>query len=281
MIRSVLLYAAEVQIFSDAQLRTFEVFQSRCLRKIAASPSHIHQVSNYDIRESLEVPSISSYLRHSRLRWWRKLCDDDGALIGVRNAIFGSFSWDTEAPNRFTSPRIKLFLSDLKHLNQVLPTTLQVDFLCDFTSITEEVINWFVRVPASRIKAVESYFSNVERIYNRMVGPSNEPLHACPQCEAKFDTVSKLATHRWSKHRYRPATTNAILFPKCPVCSMNFASIKNAQNHFINKCSKHLTDEQLDNLSKAADLHRLHAASVGSNGNQLIYVSLSQAAVRL
>ncbi len=117
MIRSVLLYATEVQVFTDASLRCLESFQARCLRRISVSPSHVHKISNFDIRESLNIPSITSYLMHKRLRWWQNLFDDKSALYGVLTAIFGTFDWDPQIPCKRTSPRIKLLVDDLKHLN--------------------------------------------------------------------------------------------------------------------------------------------------------------------
>jgi hypothetical protein len=279
MIRSVLLYATEIQTFTDAHLRTFEAFQSRCLRRISVSPSHIHKITNYDIRKNLAIPSITSYLMHKRLRWWKNVCDDSSALYGVRTAIFGNFEWDSQKPGKNTSPRIKLLLCDLRHLNAVLPSFLQcVD---DFSDFSDALVKWFVGLPKSRLKDVETPFSSVERVNNLMIGPMNHPDHECPQCHKKFDTRAKCATHRFQAHKYKPAACNAIIEAKCPVCRQSFMNIKNAQNHFIRKCSTTLLPQQIEDLSRTADLHRQHAAtSAGSNGSQFIYHSIVQAGVR-
>jgi hypothetical protein len=279
MIRSVLLYAAEVQIFTDAHIRSFEAFQSRCLRRISVSPSHIHKITNYEIREALGIPSVSSYLMHKRLRWWKALFDDDMALYGVRTAIFGTFEWDSQVPNKNTSPRIKLLLADLKHLNFLLPHNLRC--ACEFNDLNADIVTWFVGLPKVRLHVVETPFSSTERVNNRMIGPMNFPDFECPQCHKKFDTKAKCSTHRFQAHKFKPAVYNAIIEARCPVCRRSFMNIKNAQVHFINTCSTTLQPQQIEELARTAELHRRHVATpAGSNGSQFIYHSLAQASVR-
>ncbi len=227
----------------------------------------------------MNIPSITSYLMHKRLRWWQNLFDDKSALYGVRTAIFGTFEWDYQTPCKSTSPHIKRLIDDLKHLNTVLPTLLKFEGVVD--ECISELVKRFVGVPKSKLIDVESPFSSIERINNRMIGPMNKPEFECPQCHKMFDTKSKCATHRFQTHKYRPAVCNAVIEPKCPVCRQDFKNIKNAQVHFIKKCSTTLIPQQIDDLSRAADLHRLHTLNLGgSSGSQFIYHSLIQAGVR-
>ncbi len=104
LVLSVLLYAMESLVLTEAQLSRLETFQNRTLRRILRQPAQIEHTPNVEVRTQAKVHSVQSTLLLRRLKWWQAVLRDEEA-VGVRLAIFGTLPWDATLQSPETSQR--------------------------------------------------------------------------------------------------------------------------------------------------------------------------------
>ena len=108
LVRTILVYGIEARVLSRAQVTRLECFQTRVLRRIGKSQSHITRESNDELRTRLEVPSVDSHICRTRLRMWQKLLANpiDSVISAVTGRIMGAQKWGSE-------PHVKQLTNDL------------------------------------------------------------------------------------------------------------------------------------------------------------------------
>ena len=87
LVRTILVYGIEARVLSRAQVTRLECFQTRVLRRIGKSQSHITRESNDEIRLRMNEPSVDSHICRTRLRMWQKLFSNP--IESVISAVTG------------------------------------------------------------------------------------------------------------------------------------------------------------------------------------------------
>ena len=80
-----------------------------------------------------------------------------------------------------------------------------------------------------------------------VVGPINEPKYLCNICPSKFDTFSKLQTHKCRSHKIIDPIREAITTNKCIFCHNIFKSIKYTKTHAQN-CSNKFPPTEVEHI---------------------------------
>ena len=262
IVRAILTYGAEIRLYPARQIKRLETYQMKILQLIKGVPTFISKQSSRSLREELEVPSIDTFLRWKRLRWWHNVIKDTNNLRAVRAIIFGKFEWEAQWPSQVNSARIRLLLEDLEEY--VRATGNRPPEGLGFNQIT---FQWFgLQAPGSLEKVVGFHSQIEENLSAPMFGPHLEPNFACPDCSMKFNTHKQLQTHRYKSHGVRNPLREAIASPYCPVCRSTFTSLQGARQHFEKICGLKLSESEIAALQADARRKR-EAERTGQNSN--------------
>ena len=239
LVRSVLLYAGEVFVYSVSQLQRLEALQSRHLRLIAKSTAHMTRESNEDLRSRLGVPSIESYLAWKRLGWWRKLLNST-ELVTTRASILGKMEDETGFPTPSTSSTLRQLSLDLTRLVGCMDWQEGGAQMCRYKNgdvrIDMQSLNFLADLPKAQLRVVTEFVSRVERRNLVKAGPRPEPTHECEVCGTKWGTYASLMTHQSSAHGKRDPWRALVEENKCKLCGKIFATKRNAQLHVQRVC---------------------------------------------
>ena len=259
LVRTILLYGLETRVLSKAQLMRLEGFQTRILRRIGKSQSHITHESNESLRTRLEVHSVDSYLCRTRVRMWQKMVSSpiDSVQAAVVGRIQGGDMWGS-------GPHIHQLIADMKELAERGGPSIAAHrgkngkLVTDLTEGSK-----LATLTKSETNKVLNYQSRCENRKPIAYGPLNDEVHVCnePGCDAKFPTFHRLTTHKVRTHGYRDSYRQLVIDNVCPMCDAPFASKHGAQNHIQKVCGKKGTDEE--RATKVAAILRKRALATG------------------
>ena len=224
LVRSILGYGLECTTPTKGQWRDLEHVQMRALRWLAKSPAHKSHETNEELRRRLQVPTVASWTRLTRLRWLQTALKKPEDHAQVLCALFGTLPWDPWPPTTGKLPYLAQLATDLEQVFGGTATT-------SAGHLREEYLEQLLRAPDSALQGVLTYHSEHERGAARYFGPLNAPTWVCDTCRAPFDAAQKLAVHQWAAHRTRNPWRAMVTTPQCPFCLGTFASVEIAKRH--------------------------------------------------
>jgi Reverse transcriptase (RNA-dependent DNA polymerase) len=243
LVRTILVYGIETRPVSKAQMTRLECFQTRILRRIGNSQSHITHESNEDIRQRLGVPSIDSFMTRVRLRMWQKLACNP--IPSVFSALTGRMKGETKWGS---TPHLTQLVRDLELLAECGGPKIAAK-VAKNGKITIDLSTGgaVALLTKSQTQKVMVHTSNCE---NRPIkhGPLNVDKFVCDYagCQDTFSDHHRLQTHRVRTHGYRDMYRNLVVDEFCPMCKSKFASKVGAMNHIQKVCGVKGTAEERD-----------------------------------
>ena len=259
LVRTILLYGMETRVLSKSQLMRLEGFQTRVLRRIGKSQSHVTHESNESLRTRLEVHSVDSYLCRTRIRMWQKMFASpiDSVQAAVLGKIQGGSTWGS-------GPHTQQLILDVKELAERGGPNITAQKGKNGKLITDTTESGkLATLTKTETNKILSYQSRCENRKPTTYGPLNEEVHVCnePGCDAKFSTFHRLTTHRVRTHGYRDNYRKLVVDNVCPMCEVPFASKHGAQNHIQKVCGKKGTEEE--RAAKVAAILRRRSLAQG------------------
>jgi len=254
LVRTVLIYGLEARQLSKAQVMRVECFQTRTLRRIGNSQSHITHESNEELRERLQVPSIDSFLARTRLRLWQQMANNPNSAVmtALTGRIVGEETWGSH-------PHLNQLCGDLRLLAERGGPTInaQIDGRGKIT-VDLSPTGPIATLQKTQTNKVKSYVSRCEAKQTRPVEAASEEMLFCDAfgCTASFRTKHRLQTHRVKTHGYRDMYRNLIVDETCPMCKGKFASIHGAKNHIQKVCGTKGTEEERAEKVRRIQLER-------------------------
>ena len=124
LIRSVLVYGLDTGVISATQMARLESFQTRALRWLAKTPSHLQHETSADLRMRLGVPTVESHLRRCRLKWLRDSLASPEEHLQVLTSLFGSLPWHRKRLTWEETPMLRCLRADLLALGSFTAETL-------------------------------------------------------------------------------------------------------------------------------------------------------------
>ena len=184
LVTSLLTYATETRIWSNAQMEQLEAIQMRHIRRIAKSPAHLTLESNEELRRRLEVPSLTSLIRQRRIRLWQTISRNK--VEEVVAVMWGRDVEETNCMEKLEGDRERQLLGDLAMIMH--ERNLDKEQF-DRNEKGESIIGkktWtqIKEIKKSDIKAILTEESEVEKRRKTTFGPKNKPQWECPQCNA-------------------------------------------------------------------------------------------------
>ena len=242
LVRTVLLYGLESRQLSKAQVMRVECFQTRTLRRIGNSQSHITHESNEELRDRLQVPSIDSFLTRTRLRLWRQITNNPNSAVmtALTGRIEGEDTWGSH-------PHVSQLCSDLRLLSERGGPNINAHV--DARGKITVDLSPDGPIATLRKKQTNKVMSCISRCEAKKLQPVEEAPDEMFLCEAfgrvaSFRTKHRLQTHRVKTHGYRDTYRNLIVDEICPMCKGKFASIHGAKNHIQKVCGTKGTEEE-------------------------------------
>jgi len=230
MVRSVLVYGLETGHITKAQGERLEKLQTRALRWLSRTPAHITGEPSETLRARLKVPTIESYLRWRRLSWLQNALGHPETHVQVLASLFGRVSWDMQVPQWHDTEYLRM-------LHQDIATVLSVESSSLGTHPMDSTLLKVRDLSKADLRKVLTYHGTWERAQRVQYGPRNAPVHKCDLCSEAFDTLQRLALHRYSRHGIRNKWRH-IATTQCPGCHMTFASLETARRHITrNVCT--------------------------------------------
>lgn len=139
-------------------------------------------------------------------------------------------------PTTYSSKRLKQLANDMMVVhNSNDPGDRPI---CPWHNLADSIdrssLEWLANLPKAQLSKVLTTFSSVERSSLIKDTASNEPIHCCTACDAKFDTNAKLQTHRYQSHNYRHPLRSLATSNICPLCSPTYKNLRTCQSHIAN-----------------------------------------------
>ena len=258
LVTSLLLYASEIRMWSNAQIAQLEALQMRHLRRIAKSPVHITLESNEELRERMGVPSISSLIKQKRIRLWQNI-----SVNGIEEIVATLMGKDLDNKDCLTREEEDRTNQLMRDLAEIIHE--QRENRADFDTNekgelrmgpkTWEKIATFKK---GQLKQILSSVSEVEKRQKRTFGPKDKPKWACVECGKKFDTEKGRMTHMVRSHNHRSEQRKLVQEVvngdgkfRCLLCHKIYASKPGAQLHIDKHCAKKFTAEEIvDKLNR-------------------------------
>jgi uncharacterized C2H2 Zn-finger protein len=199
------------------------------------------QTAEY-VRASAGVPSVDSWLRYLRLRWWVGVLRGGEDTVAVRAVMFGSLHdgsfADLANPPWFRRPHLVQLARDVRVLGSFLAPGIPPP-----PQAGAGLLRWLVEVPRSFFRAVLS--PTPLPGLGRGAPPGFEAGQApgfgvpCPECGVAFDTNKGMQAHRRVAHGVRDVRRDLVTTERCPACLRLFSSIAEARRHFgLGKCAQ-------------------------------------------
>ena len=210
----------------------------RLWRRIAGDPRFGRTTwSDIEIRQWLDVPSLSCYMRRRRLMYLSRLARVE--FIALHAALQAKTR--TGAP----LPWIKLLIQDLQVLRQHLPRIFE-DLPAPDVDITPY---WTIArdCPAEWRSIVSKYNDHSEDLPTAISEPQKAAIGSmactCRICKRVFPDASRLGRHMYAKHRVKSEVRRYIGdISVCPICGTDFRSRDRLAVHLMNNAtSKHRT----------------------------------------
>ena len=254
LVTSLLLYATETRVWSNAQLEQLESLQMRHLRRITKSPVHITLESNEELRHRTEVPAMTTMIKQRRMRLWQTV-----SLNGIEEIVAVLWGNDADKKQIMTSEegdRKHQLLGDLAQIvhDRNLPRT-NFD-LNEKGEITMGIKTWkqIAELRKVDLKSMLSEESEVEKRNKRTFGPKNQPQWECQTCNNKIETNKEKIIHMVKSHNYRvehrklvQSTEQGDGKHKCLLCNKIYASKQGAQLHLDKHCAHKFTADEIVN----------------------------------
>ena len=268
LVRSIMCYAMEVRNFSKAQMQRLEAAQTRHLRRILNSPSHITKENNTTVREKTKMASIDSFLRAAKLNFWRKqvLCRNEA----VWTANWGELTRTDTIHNKPKKQKpaedeVKMQMrQDITELfEQNGWSTCKTDTDNEGTIVMNAKM-WMALAECSKkdIKQLHTYESRVESKKETKMGPEPERNIQCDQCAKKFTSNVALATHKWKAHQTTTPIRQLVTQVgngdehQCFICKKNYKNRRAAKCHITQVCSKYMNDATKEQWVKKFQFHQ-------------------------
>ena len=253
-VRTILLYGMETRPVSRAQVTRLECFQTRVLRRIGNSQSHITHESNEDLRVRLGVPSVESFLIRTRIRMWQKLCDNpiQSVITSLTGRIHGEEKWGS-------TPHLQQLVGDLQHLsNQGGPHVEAKLAKTGKINLDMHKGGMLSSLTKAQTHKALCYTSKCENRQPKIMQPPVEATFACNVvgCNSTFTTHHRLQTHRVRTHGYRDLYRSLVENEYCPMCGSKFASKVGAMNHIQKVCGVKGTEEEREKKVKLIQIDR-------------------------
>ena len=268
LVRTILVYGIETRVVSKAQMTRLECFQTRVLRRIGQSQSHITHESNEDVRLRLGVPSIESLMTKVRLRMWQKLASNPipSVMAAVTGRIKGETHWGS-------GPHLRQLVDDLKQLGEMGGPQIECKISKQGKIKVDLSVNSQVAtLTKKQTQCAVSHVSRLEKAQPKM-GPQNELKFYCdsPGCTSSFSTPRQLQTHRVRSHGYRDQYRKLVIDEYCPMCKSKFASKVGAMNHIQKVCgTKGTEQERADKVNRILLERRIQSGEISSIGASFI-----------
>ena len=146
------------------------------MRHLARSRVHITRETSEALRRRVQIPTIESQLRVTRLKWWRQLlaprfaaatrnCIEQGhtwdASLAFRTALLGTFSFETNSPQ--ITERQRQLLDDAKEHVQTHEQAQQTH--CNFEvpdEISDEFLRWVADLSDEDLAQLHRYDSTLD-----------------------------------------------------------------------------------------------------------------------
>ena len=272
LVRSILLYASEAHVLTLGQLRQLEATQMRQLRHLWSSPSHVHHVTNSEIRRRAGVHSIESTLRFRRLMWWRGMVhpvfssksDVQDHTRGARAVLCGDLLLGFSTAPWESSPRWQLLRQDvlvlLGSLDEQARETAEREGVTETTIVDGRAwLSWLAKIPLTWVQNVLSFESS-------MVQDDDAEKVACDVCGQMCRPGRGLQTHQYRMHKTRKyeheISENTL---ECPRCNHHFSRRSSLIRH-MHKCG--VPAELLHSLRVSDDCEDVRANGGGYHGAQ-------------
>ena len=245
LVRTVLVYGLETRVLSKAQLMRVECFQTRVLRRIGESQSHLTHESNEDVRDRLKVPSIDSFLARTRIRLWQQITvnPNPAVISAVTGRIEGEESWGS-------APHLQQLCKDLS----LLARQGGPDIPSNISKRGKVILDLSTTGPIATMRKQQSNkvlnsSSMCEVKTTHTVPLETDLTFVCDQagCTASFTTNHRLQTHRVRSRGYRDTCRSLVVDEYCPMCNNKFASKVGAMNHIQKVCGTKGTEEERGN----------------------------------
>jgi exonuclease III len=254
LVTSLLLYATETRVWSNAQLAQMEALQMRHIRRIAKSPVHITLETNDELRERLGIASITSMIKQKRMRLWQSI-----SVNGIEEIVATLMGKDVDEYNNLLKEeedRMKLLLKDLAELIHTHQEDRMEFDTNEKGEIQMGVKTWekIAKLNKAQLKQILTNVSEVEKRQKLTFGPKDKPKWACVECGKKFETEKGRMTHRVRAHNHRSEQRKLVQEVvngdgkyKCLLCYKIYASKPGAQLHIDQHCAKKFTAEEIVN----------------------------------
>ena len=244
LVRTILVYGLEARCLTKAHLLRVECFQTRVLRRIGHSPSHITHESNEDLRLRLSVPSVESWLIRNRLRLLQRITTKpvDTVWAALGGKIEGNVTWGSQT-------HVNQIRKDLNVLNEVTEVNIQLKMLPNGRmNLSSTFLAQIKALTKGQTNKVLQFTSAAEFRGLKIAGPANEPKFVCEEqgCGSSFASHKSLQTHRMKSHAYRDKYRCLVIDNTCPMCKSTFAQKESAKNHIQKVCGTKGTEEQRD-----------------------------------
>ena len=258
LVTSLLTYATETRIWSNAQMEQLEAIQMRHLRRIAKSPVHITLESNEELRRRVGVPSMTSLIRQRRLRLWHTTClNKVEEIVAV---MWGKDGDETDKLEQLELDREKQLLSDITVVineRQLDRNNFNLNEKGEL-EIGEKTWKQIGELKKADFKAILTEESEVEKRRKTTFGPKDKPQWECTQCNKKFETKKGMIIHKVKTHNYRVEHRKLVQEVqkgeskhKCLLCNKIYASKQGAQLHLDKHCAhKYTADEIVNALAR-------------------------------
>jgi hypothetical protein len=254
LVTSLLTYATETRVWSNAQMEQLEAIQMRHIRRIAKSPAHITLESNEELRRRMGVPSMTSLIRQRRIRLWQTISGNN--IEEVVAVLWGKDTEETNCMTKVEGDRETQLLADLATI--IHERGLNRD-LFDLNEKGELIIGRKTWVQIRELKKADTKTvlteeSEVEKRRRTTFGPKNKPQWECQQCKKKFDTNKGMTMHRVKAHNYRVEHRKLVqevqkgeAKHRCLLCNKIYASKQGAQLHLDKHCTPKFTEDEIVN----------------------------------
>jgi hypothetical protein len=253
-VTTLLTYATETRVWSNAQMEQLEAIQMRHLRRIAKSPAHITLESNEELRRRVGVPSMTSLIRQRRIRLWQTISRNN-----VEEVVAVLWGMDMDATNimeQLEGDREVQLLGDLAMLIHERKLDRELFDQNEKGEIRLGAKTWqqIKELKKADLKALLTEESEVEKRRRTTFGPKNKPQWECQQCRKKFETNKGMTMHKVKTHNYRVDHRKLVqeiqkgeAKHRCLLCNKIYASKQGAQLHLDKHCTPKFTADEIVN----------------------------------
>ncbi|CAE8718606.1 unnamed protein product [Polarella glacialis] len=246
LVLGTLLAGLTALVLSKADLRRLESFQMKHARALLRGEAceiigdtYKHKTNDW-VRARLNLPTVQSTLRVSRLRWLQKIGQHTHDNIPMLAALTSQFPFESEPqlnasgfPVDKCNPWLRQFWDDIvalfakpRHDTKLPPECWNKGWsLIASTCFGCAIVDCLLSCTGDVAEGDVSIVRVVESHVCHKITESGE------ECGKSYDSAKGLHLHHSKQHAAFPAATDIVISNQCPWCLAIFSSKAGAQQH--------------------------------------------------